>query len=229
MNQQLGCARLTKAKEISIIIITCKEQQVTVNSLSYCPVPYQLILSRKYGTGHARNYGAKQAKHDLLVFLDDDLILKPEIWDYVLTTNHGEFRMTFLSDFPCTRVMSIHKHDFWKVGGFDEKIQVTGEDREFYARAVEHGLKFTKIPINLTIHKHHTPRSKNKRTVIRGAYEDMRFVLKYGMKHPSQVFKSDFIERAKKGRFRTLMLELMFLPYCVLTQIFKGKLQEDGK
>jgi glycosyltransferase involved in cell wall biosynthesis len=84
-----------------------------MRSLEHCPVPYEVIISNKRGLGCARNCGAKQAKNDLLVFLDDDLWLKDEIWKEILSTRKGEFKMSFSEGFSITRVVTIHSARDW--------------------------------------------------------------------------------------------------------------------
>jgi glycosyltransferase involved in cell wall biosynthesis len=167
--------------KISIIVPTLKNEPLTTKSLFHCPVPYQLILSKKPGLGCARNYGAKQAKYDLLVFLDDDLTLKPEIWKHILNTRKGEFKMTKWPR-PVTRAMVIHSEDFWRVGGFDESIKALGEDLVFYVEAIQHGLNFSEIPIGLMIHEDHEPRSHNKRVAIDMILDTSRNFARYGFR-----------------------------------------------
>ena len=207
-------------ENISIIIPTVKNEVLTLKSIGECPVPHEIILTRKLGLGYARNWGAKQAKHDLLTFLDDDLILKPSIWKEILNVKKGEFAMTFLSGFPCTRVMVIHKSDFRKIGGFDDSILYTGEDRDFYVRAIMNKLKWILIPIELTIHKQHLERRRNIHIAIRATRENMTFLVKYGRKFP-KVFRVDFLDRLLKGQVRTLLLELILLPYCIIKEMMK--------
>jgi glycosyltransferase involved in cell wall biosynthesis len=167
--------------KISIIVPTLKDEPLTAKSLFHCPVPYQLILSKKRGLGYARNYGARQAKYDLLVFLDDDLTLKPEIWEQLLNTRKGEFKMAKWPK-PVTRAMVIHREDFWRVGGFDESIKAMGEDLVFYIEAIQHGLNFSEIPIGLMIHEDHEPRWHNKRVAIDMILDSSRNFARYGFR-----------------------------------------------
>jgi len=101
---------------ISMIITTIKDNIVTMGSLEHCPVPYEVVISNKRGLGYARNWGAKQAKNDLLVFLDDDLRLKDDIWKEILSTRKGEFKTTLFQDLPITRVTVFQREDFWSIG-----------------------------------------------------------------------------------------------------------------
>ena len=200
---------------ISIIITSIKDNIITMRSLEHCPVPYEVIISNKRGLGFARNWGAKQAKNDLLVFLDDDLWLKDEIWKEILRTRKGEFKMTFFEGFPITRVMAIHREDFWSIGGFDERILYTGEDRDFYARAVMKPLRFTEIPANQIVHMVHQRRSRNIHIAIRATAENVRFILKYAGRFPI-IFKVDFLDRFKRRQIRTLLIQVFLFYYYLI-------------
>jgi glycosyltransferase involved in cell wall biosynthesis len=209
------CSGSRDVNVISIIITSIKDNIITMRSLEHCPVPYEVIISNKRGLGFARNWGARQAKNDLLVFLDDDLWLKDEIWKEILSTRKGEFKMTFFEGFPITRVMAIHKEDFWSIGGFDERILYTSEDRDFYARAVMKPLRFIKIPANLTIHMAHQRRSRNIHIAIRATAENVRFVHKYAGRFP-EVLRIDFFDRLRRGQIRTLLIQVLLFYYYLL-------------
>ncbi len=118
---------------ISIIITTIKEKAETLHSLGSCPVSYEVIISRVRGISRARNEGGEKASGDLLVFFDDDLVLSPKIWSIVLSVEPRSFLMAPGFE-PGTRVFCIHRKDFIDIGGFDEKIEHSGEDRELWLR-----------------------------------------------------------------------------------------------
>jgi glycosyltransferase involved in cell wall biosynthesis len=200
---------------ISIIITSCKESVKTLQTVDILPF-YDMVVSKKIGLGVARNFGARQAKGNLLLFLDDDLYLdNSELVNRVLSVGKGEFAMTFLDGFPCTRVLAVHKDDFWSIGGFDKQIRYTGEDRDFYVRALQAGLRFKPIPISLVHHVPHRARAKNIHIAIGSVKENVKFVMKYWRSHP-EVFKVDFLNRLKRGQFRTLLLQfIFFLHYAV--------------
>jgi glycosyltransferase involved in cell wall biosynthesis len=200
---------------ISIVITSCKESVKTLQTVDILPF-YDIVVSKKIGLGVARNFGARQAKGNLLLFLDDDLYLdNSELVNHVLSVGEGEFAMTFLDGFPCTRVLAVHKDDFWSIGGFDERIRFTGEDRDFYVRALNAGLRFKPIPIELVYHQPHLARTKNIHIAIGSVKENVKFVMKYWRSNP-EVFKVDFLNRLKRGQFRTLLLQfIFFLHYAV--------------
>lgn len=207
-------------KPISVIITTIKDKILTLDSLERCPVPYEIIISKKRGLGFARNWGAKQAKNDLLVFLDDDIRLKDEIWQGILSTRIGEFKMILDEGFPISRVVVIHKEDFRRVGGFDQRIRFTSEDRDFYVRALMAGMRFEKIPINLTIHQPHIRRSMNIHVAIWATSENVQFIHKYAGRFP-QVWKVDFFDRLRQCQIRTLVIQVFLFYYYLLKRHLK--------
>ena len=83
-----------------------------------CPIPYQLIISKKYGLGYARNWGALQAHFHLLIFFDDDIVLDKRIWKSLLSIERNEFGMlnhwspSRKKHYPSSRVLVVHKEDF---------------------------------------------------------------------------------------------------------------------
>jgi len=178
-------------------------------------------MSRKFGLGYARNWGVRQAHHEKICMFDDDLwVSLQQLWIMLKQLQPNQFAMTFLGGFPCTRVMMIHQQDFWKIGGFDEHILFSGEDRDFYVRAKEAGLSFIQVPSSLISHIPHPRRTRNIHTAIRAIHENVALMVKY-QRYWKQFFKIDFWERFKHGQARTLLIELAFLPYCLIT---KGEL-----
>lgn len=205
---------------MSIVVTSAKARVETLALLPPGLDGLPCVVSRAAGLGFARNEGARRAKGKLLVFLDDDLLLNPDIVKVIFDVKQGEFAMTFLGGFPCTRVMVIYAADFWRVGGFDESIRFTGEDRDFYVRALEAGLKCRKIPIDLVYHRPHKVRAKNIHVALASVRENMVFLLKYGVKYP-KVFRVDFWERLKRGQARTLLLEVFWLYYLVISRSWR--------
>lgn len=201
---------------VSIIITSMKDEVVTLESLKL-DIPHEIIISKKHGLGLARNWGAGQARGDLLVFLDDDLILHDGFWNEVLKVKEGEFSMP--ANPIRAQVLVIHKSDFRRVNGFDERIIVAGEDADFYFRALRNGLKFRIFPSNVFTHITHPPyRIKNIHRAIRGIRENITLVIKYGKIEPKLV--KDFLfgflwENMKKLKIRTLIIGLTLLPYCL--------------
>ena len=210
--------RLKLNPSVSVIIPTIKKTCVTLNSLECCPVPHQLILSLEHGLGYARNYGAKQARNSLLVFLDDDVILKKEIWNSILTTHEGEFKMTKYDDsnLPSSRIMAIHSEDFWRVGGFDESVKFNGEDKVFYLEAMCKGLKFKEIPTEYVTHVPHD-RWQNKRDAMNRILDTSRNFVRYGFNYKSPKAFFGFTANPKM-RLRSIVIRVFALLYYILKE-----------
>lgn len=202
---------------ISVIIPSIKEKILTEKCLLSCPVLYEVIVSRKAGIGYARNWGAKQAKGSILVFVDDDLRFSSEVWNRILSIRRGEFVMTQGDAFPITRIMSIYAEDFWAVNGFDESYTVGGEDTDFYFRAIEKGLKCKELPANQIVHAHHVKRAKNIHVALLLCSANMKGLIKYGVKYP-KIFRVEFLDRLKRLQVRTVLIQFMFLLYYLFSK-----------
>lgn len=199
-------------KQISVIVPCLKGDFDTLSSLDSCPCDYELIVSRKSGLGYARNFGAKKASNEFLVFFDSDLRLNPEVWDYIFSVKRGEFALTWLHGYPSSRVFVIHKKDFFAVGGFDESLVFQGEDRDFFARALDAKLRFFIIPLELIEHVEHPRRYENIHVAIGFIREDIKLLKKYWIKYP-EVFNFKVFTRIRNHQFRSVLLEAMFMLY----------------
>ena len=206
---------------ISVIIPSIKKEIKTLRSVPKNPL-VEIIISRKVGVAYARNWGARQAKGEILVFFDDDLEFSTGLWMQALSIKKGEFIMVQGEAFPITRVMSIYADDFWfRVGGFDERLTVGGEDRDFYFRAIEAGLMFKAIPSNQITHIAHTERSNNIHTAITLCSTNMKLLMKYGIRYP-RIFKIEFLDRMKLLQVRTVLIQFVFLLYHLINNKYPG-------
>ena len=172
--------------KVSIIITTLKENQETLKSIN-SSVPYEIIISKEKGLGYARNYGANKSTGELLVFFDDDLIINPKIWNYLLKLKKGSFIMAYEGlafgnkPEPVTRCLAVHKEDFNKVK-FCEEIKLDGEDREFFMYAIKKGLKpIYLIPKGFYSHIEHEIRfSRNRLLALKMMFEESKLLVSYG-------------------------------------------------
>lgn len=180
---------IEKNEKISVIITSIKDRNVTRESLGVLPEEcFEVIISKTIGLGKARNEGAKKAKGDVLVFFDDDLYIKPKIWEQIKKIKKGSFIMVFdgiahgSTPEPFTRTLVIYKDDFLKVGGFDESIKFSGEDREFFLETIKKGLKPYSIkPETSYVHKDHPIRfKKSKYFAFMFMSEHAKVLVKHG-------------------------------------------------
>ena len=164
--------------DISVVIPSFKREVVTLYSLS-CPVN-RIVISRGKGLGYARNRGACEANDVLLVFLDDDLILDKEICEHIVSTEKGQFKMLSVKGKCSSRVIVIWASDFWALKGFDEKIRYSGEDVDFFLRALKFGLRYVPIPETFARHIKHRERWQNKCLNIKIHFERARHLVRHG-------------------------------------------------
>ncbi|MCW4022454.1 MAG: glycosyltransferase [Candidatus Bathyarchaeota archaeon] len=212
---------------ISILITSIKDQIKTLNFLKECPVPYEVIISKKRGLGYARNYAASKAKGKILVFFDDDLKLNPRIWNIILKIKPKTFVMEFgSSKIPSTRCLVIHQKDFVAIGGFSNQIRLSGEDREFCLNAIKNGMKLFRLPRNLIYHVNHPIRAKKNRiTALMMLFEQAKVVSTYGaIWRNLEGFKLFFfpLPYAKKNKkllpgliFWKLLIRNMMFMFCI--------------
>jgi glycosyltransferase involved in cell wall biosynthesis len=167
-------------KQISIIIPVqpgCKVQ----SDLSNSPLNSEVIIVRNSGVGFARSIGASAAKGDLLVMLDSDLVLSPDLWSWILKLQKGTFAMAKNPERASysTKVFAIHKEDYLEVGGFNPSLKYLWEDGEFALRASSRGLKVTPVPSNMYKHIEHESRCRNKDFFIFFNWEYARLFVKF--------------------------------------------------
>lgn len=173
--------------KLSVILTTIKDEIKTLDSVSECPFEHEVIISREKGLGKARNLGANKANNEVLAFFDDDLTLNPKMWDSISKMKKGNFLMAYGGyahggkPEPITRILIIHKEDFFKVGGFNEEIKYSGEDREFFLKAIRKGFDPKFFSEKFFIHKSHPIRfSKNRYYSIMFMFEQSKVLATHG-------------------------------------------------
>ena len=169
-----------ETKKISVVIpiqLGCKVQ----TNLSGCPQNCDAIFVRNLGIGLARSVGASAAKGDLIVMLDSDLVVKPELWTWLLTLKNGTFAMAKNTEHRnySSRIFAIHRDDYVKVGGFNPSLKYLWEDGEFALRASNLGFKVVAVPSDLYQHIEHEPRCRNKQFFISFNWEYARLMVKF--------------------------------------------------
>ncbi len=190
-------------KKISIIVPVYSSCKVQID-LSSCPFDHEVLFIRALGIGLARNLGASRAKGDLIVMLDSDLILKPELWSWLVNLRRGTFAMVknYEHNSYSSRVFAIHKDDYVQTGGFNPSLKYLWEDGEFALRASELGLKIAPVPSTLYKHIEHEPRCLSKQFFILFNWEYARLFVKFSKKIYPRVERW-FLDQAnlKKGEF----------------------------
>jgi GT2 family glycosyltransferase len=166
--------------KISVVVPVYSDCKVQTN-LSSCPFHCEAIFVRTSGIGLARSMGALAAKGDLIVMLDSDLHVKPELWAWLLTLKHGTFAMVKNPEHQSysSRVFAMHKDDYVKTGGFDHSLKYLWEDGEFALRASNLGFKIVPVPSNLYQHIAHQPRFQKKQFFVQFNWEYARLIVKF--------------------------------------------------
>src|SRR5688572_9786138 len=98
----------------------------------------------------ARNMGAKIASHELLCFVDADVLMHLEIGKWLeLNPNPNAFYLyTEPKAIELVGFLIVAREHFFKVGGYDEAITGWGgEDTDLYERLVMSGLSQSSVPV----------------------------------------------------------------------------------
>ena len=143
--------------ECEVIVVIDGSTDGTAAALSQLSSPFRVIEQENRGAAHARNRGAAEAKGEILLFLDDDMIAEPNL----LTAHarcYSEGADAVLGDFPVeagsrpgflsdsiaekkawarkapisaydvfTGHLSVRRSVFQELGGFDERFTSGGK------------------------------------------------------------------------------------------------------
>jgi glycosyltransferase involved in cell wall biosynthesis len=193
--------------KISVVIVS---KQACPPVLNYIPSAFEKVVATEKGLAYARNLGAKKTSGELLVFLDGDIALSPFQWKQILNVKPKQFLMCFSKYFPSTRVLSIHRKDFWEVGGFDERLQNVAEDRDFYLRCLDYGLRFKSLPYNSVFHfAHEQVRGRGFMKGFQMGKEHALVMLKHYKRHP-EMCAYHFYSRLCNFKIRSMFYELFW-------------------
>lgn len=139
---------------VSVIIPTLDERRpITCASV---PDSVETIVVREGNRAEARNIGVERSTGEVLVFCDDDIVFDPSFFWRQVEVEPGELRglEDFGLDYVLTRFLVIHRTDFERIGGFDERLDHM-EDTEFALRAEKHGIEVTQLPRYPVHHREH--------------------------------------------------------------------------
>lgn len=138
----------------SVVIPTLEGDPRTLDSV---PEGVETLVVGEGNRAEARNIGARRASGDVLVFCDDDIAFEESFfWHWVEGTDEGT--VAGLRDFDfgllLTRFLVVHRTDFERLGGFDERLNHM-EDTEFCLDALANGLDLVTIPRDAVHHEPH--------------------------------------------------------------------------
>jgi glycosyltransferase involved in cell wall biosynthesis len=145
-----------------IIVVVDGSTDGTADALQSldCPIPLRVIEQRNAGAGAARNRGAAEARGDILLFLDDDMLCEPDlleeharsyrdgadavVGDFTEPGSQGGFLSRKLAerirDGGSTALtpfdifgghISVRRSAFESIGGFDESFGGNGDYGDF--------------------------------------------------------------------------------------------------
>jgi GT2 family glycosyltransferase len=165
-----------------------------------------IMAGPRRGPASNRNALALKARGPLLVFLDDDVIPKPELLDQYISVWQSEPETPiFEGKIICNQTirfayegapfnttggylwsanMAVQRRSFWELNGFDEDYPYAAmEDVDFRVRAMKNDFDIRWCPGAVVVHPLtiHTGRARN----IKSEYAALLFVLK----HPEQIEK----------------------------------------
>jgi glycosyltransferase involved in cell wall biosynthesis len=75
----LGATRYAGAIEIIVVIDGSTDGTRAALKAIDCPFDLRIVEQANKGLGAARNRGAREARHDIILFLDDDMIAEPDL------------------------------------------------------------------------------------------------------------------------------------------------------
>ncbi len=195
------------------VIMPCRNRprDEVLNSI---PKDFRILLCFEKGVSKARNSGAKKAGGGLLVFHDSDVIASEEAWRVAVNLKRGEFAMKNEDGTnPNSRFVAVFYEDFASVGGFDEVFKYSAEDRDFWFRAYDSGLKWKPIRHRMIKHFEHPRRERHKPTGIRIAVDNLTLYLRH-VRRPWLLFL-DLKHRILNTQVLTLGVYLTALPLAL--------------
>ena len=202
------------------VVLISNKQIEDIRTLTQ--IPYPCFISRVFGFGPARNYGAKHyGNSGLMVQFNDDLVLNPRIWGFIQAFKRGEFGLQIVDEWVCSRVFVIHLEDYWKVGGCMENIKFAFEDGDFYLRALQAGLRFRRIPSNLAIHIPHQHSWMSMKNIAKIDSEWSRLFVKYKRNAKRNMFAFFIRPFHWKVVFQHFVLKVFFTNYWLLRGLIR--------
>jgi glycosyltransferase involved in cell wall biosynthesis len=203
-------------KKVSIVIIAGKSQVKTLETITSCPLPYDVEIIRESGLGYARDVGVSYAKSNLVVMLDDDLVIKPKLWNLLLNIQPREFFMCHEGEHLSSRIFAIHRDDYNRAGGFDPSIKYMFEDGDFAIRAQKAGLKLKVIPSHLYGHVAHKRRVDDINRMARMNFEYSQMLVKYKRHVFRNLFEFFWRPFDWRVKLQDLTTKIVFTVYWIM-------------
>ena len=174
----LACIAPGEQREIDAadyeVIVTDAAERETVEALLRERFPWALWSpAPRHGPGPNRNAGARLARGEWLVFVDDDCLPAPE-WLARIAAHtaqrgvdvvEGAIHSPSLPDHPLwtapvntagnagwTANLSVRRVIFEQLGGFDPDLPETAEDMEFHVRSKRAGARWVFAPDAIVVH-----------------------------------------------------------------------------
>lgn len=188
-----------------------------------------IVKSSGEGLGAARDAVAKHLVWrdiDLMVQLDDDLHIHPQLWEIISKIPRGYFMMHVIGEHVSSRVFAMYLQDYYLAGGFNPEVRYIFEDGLLYLNAVNKGLKPIVAPKHLFRHIDHPLRDNSDRWLWFNR-EYSRIYAAY----PRSVYRNPIrffqvpVRRGKRGLIygaRTSLTRLIYVAYY-LTLGYKSK------
>jgi len=148
----LSCIQNQTFKDFEVIVVCngCTDNSFNISKMYFEKV-YNLD---EKNVSKARNFGAKKANSDLLIFLDADILLGPKVLEKIISSKIKEYHYGtvkgkgkgFKNNFYLLIKNSVNKfkpwshglvycskENFFKIGGFNESL-TKGELRDFFSK-----------------------------------------------------------------------------------------------
>lgn len=156
--------------DVSVVIPSIKEDVLTLKSV---PDTVPVSVEREGSLNEARNRGVRNADHEIVAILDDDIAFTADLFfglvemveeDVLLGVADWEFGLV------AGRVMMFHKSLWEDVGGFDERLQSHNGDTDFSLKAHDAGYEIKTVPRGLFYHESHERSIRTRDRAWRLAY-----------------------------------------------------------
>jgi len=141
--------------EVSVVIPSIKSDVLTLESV---PDDVPVSVEREGTLNEARNRGVRNAEHDIIAILDDDIAFSEELFETV-ARKVDEETLVGVADWEfgliAGRVMLFHKNLWRRLGGFDERLRSHNGDTEFALSAHHAGYDLVRVPREVFYHEEH--------------------------------------------------------------------------